>query len=210
MKSRIIIIASLLFFSCLPSGRFYRVLDRPDVETSSKGGIIRTIYCDLYIENVRRELWPVLKKSQVYKARGSDAPDGVAFLFIVDNTWDRTISIDRVYILDKDSGKIYSEEDFKYTPADYIDKRFCVNPEMMRQSRRLLTDAKSIEDINYDELTVEYKFDFIAPGDKVFFFKFFTFVPQKKNIKICVVFKYNDLKKIIDFDIGLSDYLEKQ
>jgi hypothetical protein len=71
----------------------------------------------------------------------------------------------------------------KYTPADYIDKRFCVNPEMMRQSRRLLTDAKSIEDINYDELTVEYKFDFIAPGDKVFFFKFFTFVPQKKKYK---------------------------
>jgi hypothetical protein len=44
-----------IFFMPTP-GRFYRVLDRPDVETSSKGGIIRTIYCDLYIENVRREL----------------------------------------------------------------------------------------------------------------------------------------------------------
>jgi len=206
----ILFILSVLIISCSSGGErgIYRAAERGDIDIiGNRAGVIRTIYCDIYIEHLDRELVKKITGTKIYRGTGKGFPLEPCFQFIISNTWDKPFIVEKIQIsYDK---KNYDPEFYDYVKdPDYIKKRYNVNLTAMWKNRRLLTDDELIESIDYENETVEYRSDFIAPGDKVLFFRFFRVIPQRKDVKVSVTIKYFDIKKIIDFDIGRFDYNE--
>jgi len=188
----------------------YRAAERGDVEiVSNRAGLIRTVYCDIYIEHLDRALRSRITESDIYRGRGKDFPGEPCFQFIILNTWNKPVIVEKIQV--RYNNESYDPEFYDYIKdPDYIVKRFNVNLKNMWKCRRLLSDDELIDRIDYDSETIDYRADFIAPGDKVLFFRFFRVIPHRRDVKISITIKYFDMKKIIDFDIGRFDYNEAE
>jgi len=207
-----LIISMSLFLSCTHDSKgvwIYRAGERGDVNiVGDRAGLIRTVYCDIYIENLSRELREKIYESDVYGGGGRGFPVEPCFQFIITNTWSRPLKIDKISIRYDSSDR--EPEFFDYIKdSEYAEKRFSVNLNSMQQYRRLLSDDELIDEIDYDTETVEYRSDFIAPGDKILFYRFFPVVPHRKGVKIYIIIKYFEMKKIIDFDITRFEYMNE-
>ena len=185
-------------FSCSSTDKisFYRATERDDTEIiNGKVGLIRTIYCDIFIEHVDRNTWQYIKKYNTFKGQGRETPSDPCFHFIVENTWNKPIVID-----------IAPYEDYSFIKdKNYLENRYAINISSLLNNRRILSEHISVKDIDFEYDTALYKLNFIAPGDKVSFFRFFGNIPSGRLSKIRVSIKYSDLKKVIDFDIGRFD-----
>lgn len=205
----IIIFSVLLSLSCSTAGKWgYRAAERGDIDiVGNRAGLIRTVYCDIYVEHAAIDQQRRIIEADIYRGKGRGMPLDPCFQFIIINTWNRPIVIDKIVLR-------YDNEDHEPELYDYIkdngyaDKRFAVNLNKMMQTRRLLSEDELIDEIDYDTETVEYRSDFIAPGDRVLFYRFFPVIPHRKNVKLYITIKYFNMKKIIDFDITRFDYTE--
>ncbi|HRX46213.1 MAG TPA: hypothetical protein P5120_01740 [Spirochaetota bacterium] len=199
-----------LLLSCSSPGKWgYRAAERADVDiVGNRAGLIRTVYCDIYIEEPGIEQHRKIYESDVYRGSGSGMPLEPCFQFIVSNTWNRPLIIEKITI--RYDNEDHGPEFYDYIKdPDYTEKRFAVNLNKMMQYRRLLTEDELIDEIDYDTETVEYRSDFIAPGDKVLLYRFFPVIPHNKGVKIYISIKYFNMKKIIDFDITRFDYTDE-
>jgi hypothetical protein len=203
----IILLMIIVFISCSGTEKitFYRAANRADIEIiKGKVGLIRTIYCDIYIEHIDNNTWQHIKKYNTFKGKGTESPSDPCFHFIVENTWNKPIVIDKIEILNKDN--ISPSEDYSFIKdMHYLEKRYAINISSLLKNRRILSEHILVKDIDFEEDAALYKLYFIAPGDKVSFFKFFSSQPSGKLSKIRVSIKYSELKKVIDFDIGHFD-----
>jgi len=204
----IIAIIAMQFFNCSGGNNvlFYRAAERADVDiVGGRAGLIRTLYCDIYIEYVDSECWNYLKKYNMYKGNGRGNPIEPCFHFIIVNTWNKPFTVDKIEASYK--GEIISSENFSFIKdKSYLENRYSVNIASLLKKRRVFQDRNLIRDIDFENDTTEYKLDFIAPGDRVSFFSFFQRIPAGKSSKIRVAIKYFDMKKVIDFDIGRFEY----
>jgi len=184
---------------------FYRAAERADTEIiNGKVGLIRTIYCDIFIEHVDLNTWQHIKKYNTFKGKGVEPPSDPCFHFIVENTWNKPIVIDNIEILNK--ANIAVSEDYSFIKDEnYLKNRYAVNISSLLKNRRILSEHILAKDIDFEDDAPLYKLNFIAPGDKVSFFRFFSNIPSGKLSKIRVSIKYSDLKKVIDFDIARFD-----
>lgn len=199
-----------LLLSCSSAGKGgYRAAERGDVDiVGNRSGLIRTVYCDIYVENLSRQLRQKIYDADVYRGSGSGMPVEPCFHFIVSNTWNRPLVIEKIEL--RYDNEDHEPELYDYIKdPDYAEKRFAVNLNKMMQNRRLLTEDELIDEIDYDTETVEYRSDFIAPGDKVLFYRFFSVIPHRKGVKMYITIKYFNMKKIIDFDITRFDYTDE-
>jgi len=208
----IMLTLSPLVFSCSSDSKgvwIYRAMERGDVDiVGGRAGLIRTVYCDIYIENLSREQRSSVYDSDVYRGRGKGFPLEPCFQFIVSNTWSRPLKIDKISIRYDSVDR--TPEFYSYIKdRDYPEKRFAVDLNSMQKYRRLLTDDELIDEIDYDSETVEYRSDFIAPGDKILFYRFFPVVPHSKGVRVYITIKYFEMKKIIDFDITRFEYMNE-
>lgn len=198
------------FFSCAGSdgAMFYRAIERADVEiVQGRGGLIRTLYCDVYIEHVDKENWGIIKKSSIFKGAGKGLPLDPCFHFIIVNTWNKPFEIDKIESFY--NGELVRSEDYNFIKDEkYNDNRYSVSISSLMKKRRLLTEKDLVSDIDFENDTVEYRLGFIAPGDRVSLFSFFPKIPAGRSSKIRVTIKYHDLKKVIDFDMGRFEYKE--
>ena len=203
-----VIISGVFALSCVPGsgGMIYRAVERGDVEiVKNRAGLIRTLYCDIYIEHLDRELRSRITESAIYKGGGKDFPAEPCFQFIILNTWNKPVTVENIRV--QYNNEVYDPEFYDYVKdPGYLAKRFNVNLPAMWKYRRLLGEAELIKEIDYDSDTIDYRADFIAPGDRVLFFRFFRVIPHRRDVKISVTIKYFDMKKIIDFDIGRFEY----
>jgi len=187
---------------------FYRAADRADIEiVAGRAGLIRTVYCDVYIEYVDNESWDFLKTNNLFKGGGSGNPVLPCFHFIVVNTWNKPFIVDTIEALYK--GQVIPAEDFSFIKdKNYTGDRYAVDISSLLKNRRIFSDKNLLRDIDFGIDTVEYKLGFIAPGDRISTFRFFQRIPAGKSSKIRVAIKYFDMKKVIDFDISRFDYKE--
>lgn len=196
--------------SCTGTGNkmFYRAVERGDVDiVYGRAGLIRTVYCDIIIEHVDNEGWKQLKEVPFFKGKGSENPVPVCFHFIIENTWKKPFQVDGIEILH--AGQVIKAEDFSFIKdKKYMERRYSVNLSSMMKKRRILTDASLLREIDFGDDTIDYRLDFIAPGDRISFFRFFTWFPAGQSTKLRITIKYFDLKKVIDFDIGRFEYNE--
>ncbi len=198
--------------SCSSAGRSERILravERGDVEiVGNRSGLIRTLYCDIYVENLSRDLFDKIREADVFRGSGRGMPLEPCFQLIISNTWNKPFTVEKI-VLRYDNAD-HEPETYDYIKdPEYMSGRFSVNLRAMQRYRRLLSDDELISEIDYDAETVEYRSGFIAPGDKVLFFRYFPVVPQRKGVKMYITIKYFDVKKIIDFDIARFDYTEE-
>ncbi len=209
-KTILLFILIIFFSSCSGGDKilFYRASERADVEiVEGKAGLIRTVYCDIYIEYVDRTGWEYLKKFNLFKGKGKSFPVNPCFHFIIVNTWNKPFIVDKIEASYK--GEIIPSENFLFIKDEsYLEKRFSVKIKPFLKKRRILSDSELLSTIDFEKDTLEYRLDFIAPGDRISFFTFFRRVPFGKTSKIRVAIKYFDIKKVIDFDIGRFDYNE--
>jgi len=197
----------IIFIGCSSTDKisFYRAVERADTEIiNGKVGLIRTIYCDIFIEHIDSNTWQYIKKNNAFKGEGIESPSDPCFHFIVENTWNKPIVIDKIEILNKDN--IAPSEDYSFIKdKNYLENRYAINISSLLKNRRILSEHILVKDIDFKDDTALYGLDFIAPGDKVSFFKFFGNIPSGKLSKIRVTIKYSDFKKVIDFDIARFD-----
>lgn len=203
-----IIIVGLLNCSGADKTLFYRAAERADVDiVDGRAGLIRSAYCDIYIENLNSESWDYLKNFKFFKGNGRGNPVDPCFHFIIVNTWDKPFIVDKIDVLYK--GETISPEDYSFIrDKNYLENRYSVNISSFMKKRRLFTDKNLLMDIDFESESAEYRLDFIAPGDRVSLFTFFQRVPAGKKSKIRVSIKYFDIKKVIDFDIDRFEYTE--
>ena len=210
--SLIITAALLLFLSCSGGDKvmIYRAAERADVDIlRSRVGLIRTVYCDIYIEYVDNQSWKYLKEFNAFKGNGWGNPVDPCFHFIIVNTWNKPFVIDKVESSYK--GEIIPAEDYSFIKdKSYRENRYGVNISTLLKNRRIYSDKIVVKDIDFESETTEYRLNFIAPGDRVSFFRFFQRIPAGKSSKIRVGIKYFDIKKVIDFDIGHFEYKETE
>jgi len=206
----IIVMLMMQLLNCTSGGQtlFYRPMERSDVDIiGGRVGLIRTVYCDIYIEYVDTESWNYLKTFSIFKGNGKGNPVDPCFHFIIVNTWNKPFIVDKVEA--SYMGEIIPIEDYSFIKdRNYLDDRYSVNISSLLKKRRVLSEEDLLREIDFEDETAEYRLNFIAPGDKVSFFSFFRRVPSGKSTKIRVAIKYFDLKKVIDFDIGRFEYNE--
>jgi hypothetical protein len=206
-KTFIIYLIFLTLISCSNTDKisFYRAEERADTEIiNGKAGLIRTIHCDIYIEHIDSNTWKYIKRFNTFKASGTDLPSDPCFHFIIENTWNKPITIEKVEILSSEYSA--QSEDYSFIKdKNYLENRFAVNIPSMLKNRRILSEHILVKDIDFEEDASLYKLYFIAPGDKISFFKFFGSIPSGKLSKIRISIKYSDFKKVIDFNIARFD-----
>jgi len=206
----IIILAMIQVLNCggADKGMFYRAVERADVDIAEgRAGLIRTVYCDIYIEYVDKHGWNYLKKTGFFKGKGKGDPVNPCFHYIIVNTWNKPFVVDKIEILY--NGEVFPSENFSFIKdRDYLENRYSLNISSLMKKRRILSDRNLLNEIDFENDTVEYRLNFVAPGDKVSFFNFFERIPSDRNSKIRISIKYNDMKKVIDFDIGRFEYNE--
>jgi hypothetical protein len=212
-KNRLIFLILFLimqFINCTGAGNvlFYRAVERGDVDiVHGRAGLVRTVYCDIYIEHVDDEGWKYLKEVDFLRGGGRGNPAPVCFHLIIVNTWNKPFQIDKVEAMY--DGVVVQSEDFTFIKdKEYMENRYSVSLASLLKKRRVLSDDCLLKEIDFKNDTAEYRLDFVAPGDKVSFFRFFSWFPVGKSSKIRISIKYFDMKKVIDFDIGRFEYNE--
>ncbi|HNX23321.1 MAG TPA: hypothetical protein PKG60_04695 [Spirochaetota bacterium] len=187
---------------------FYRPVERADIDIiGGRAGLIRTVYCDIYIEYVDSGSWNYLKNFNMFKGSGKGNPVDPCFHFIIVNTWNKPFIIEKVEAAY--NGEIIPVEDYSFIKdKSYLGNRYSVNISSLLKKRRILSDKNLLGEIDFENETAGYRLNFIAPGDKVSFFSFFQRISSGKSSKIRVIIKYFDVKKVIDFDIGRFEYNE--
>ena len=192
--------------------RFSQAVERYDVEVNEKGfALIRSLFCDVYIEQVRYDRWEKLLKIPVFTVPESDTknyriPQLLFFHVIVKNTSDEPISIEDAKIkYNNQLLAMMSAEDikkkYKSPLYSYIDFKRLLSP------YRLLGDNYSIEEINYEKDIVESRLTFVPPSDKIIKIFVFDWVPVEiRDFKLIFIVDQSGKKGAVEFDVKKYEY----
>ena len=211
-KLWIIFLAAVLQpLSCGPETvRVLSPVERYDVQIyRGNTGIIRTEFCRVSISAVGRDLWRNLSKSDLFSGGGRGFPSNPCFCIMILNTWDRPLQVSRIEVLS--GGEVVTPDRFSFAEgSDYFKKRYAVNLEELWKTRRLLSDNVVLEGLDFDNETLEYRMNYIVPGDYVLFFSTFRWIRPEAAAKLRIGIKYHDMEKVIDFDLAAFEYYESE
>lgn len=129
---------------------------------------------------------------------------------MISNTWNRPFQVTRVEIIS--GGKSIKPDFFGFIKkSGYSSARYRIDLEKFWKTRRVLTDAIMVEEIDFDYDTVQYDLGFIAPDDEVIFFRTFEWIPvESEKTRIRIGIKYYEMEKVIDFDVADFEYYESE
>ncbi len=171
-----------------------------------KCAMVRTYYCDVLVENLRTDEWNRLQEFEEFRGEGRSYPLESGFHVIVSNIWNRPIVVHRV-VLSWEGQEIEPQFFEAVKSPKFFTDRYNINLNALWKTRRLLCEDNLLTHIDFDEEAIDYNLKFIAPGDRVSLFYLFDYVPpQVDDFKLSITIKYNDFKKVIDFEMKRSDY----
>lgn len=210
-----LILILILFFSAGCAGhelvRFYGPVPRGDVEiVSGKGGLIKSIYFDVFFEHLQKEDWEHLASFRSLKGGGGGYPLEPCFHIMIMNTWNRPFEIKKIELI---CDNMSSEPEYFDFTGDrgFSSERYAVDLAALWKKRRILSYGELLSEIDFEKSAVEYRLNFIAPGDKISSFYIFSSEPAGcKSTKLAVTIKYLDMEKVIDFDITAVIYSSKK
>lgn len=180
-----------------------------DVQVYRGTGIIRTEYCNISLVNIDLEGWKYLSDTRTYRGNGRGFPSGQCFGIMIVNTWNRPLQVSRIEVLS--GGRVVRPETFSFSQGgDYLANRYSVNIGELWKTRRMLSDNVALREIDFDNETIEYRMDYIVPGDYVVFFRIFDWIQTDLPARFRVGIKYHEMEKVIDFDLAGFEYYESE
>lgn len=210
MKPLVYISALLLLLSCAAgTSGYYGPAQRRDVDILPwNTGVLRSYYCTVFLEGADRAMYDYLGKFPVFRGQGKGYPSGPGFSIIITNVWDKPFQVSRIEIITDD--RVIQPEFYKFVKdPGYVKTRYALDLEELWKTRRLLREPAPVRELDLVKDTIEYRLDFIAPGDSVFFFRTFGWIPSgSRNVKFRIAIKYNEVEKVIDFDLADFEYYE--
>ena len=164
----------------------------------------------MLFEHVQKSDWDHLASFDFLRGGGAGYPLEPCFHVVIVNTWNRPFEIKKIELI---CDTVSAEPEYFEFKGDreFPSGRYAIDLAGLWGKRRILTPHELVTDIDFKRDTVEYKLDFIAPGDKISSFYLFNSTPAGcKSIKLAVTIKYMGMEKVIDFDITNVIYSRKK
>jgi hypothetical protein len=215
---KILTAISIFILSCSPKYGIERIIspvERLDVSVVHESALIRTQYCDMYMEYVDRKKWESVMKFNLY-SNGKISyriPHFSPYFITVKNAFTKPLKITGIYLLAR--GNIYPRLNTEELKKEFGTEQYeNFNFSSLNTARRLLpvslevdVTAPSLTKINFEKDTVSFFPDYIAPEDIIVFFAFFKAASTIDNkYKIKIELDAGGIKKVIDFDFIKSEY----
>jgi hypothetical protein len=211
----LILISGFLFVSCSKKYGIIRnteAVERYDVEQKAKGcSVIRSIYCDIYVELLDSEKWNYLFTNHYFTAsslehenyRFSNYP---VLHYVIKNTGREPIKVERIVVeYGKNKSDSLTFQSFQSLHKSSAYKVF--EFKKFFRGRRLLADKYCLKEIDYHKDTIPFRFDFIPPSDTVLKFTAFPWIPvEQRRFKVFFHIDYAGRKKILNFDFQKYEY----
>jgi nanoRNase/pAp phosphatase (c-di-AMP/oligoRNAs hydrolase) len=192
-------------------------VDKLDTEIKKEScGLIRSRNVDAAAEYISEGDWDrILKCTMFTKPKPAESDFRIPKIFffhaVISNTGDVPVTIESISLK-------YSGREHKPFEAEAVIRK-CKSPSFsifnfnsILRNKRLLGDKNCIADINYERDVIDYKFDFINPGDTIIRITAFDWIPvENRDIRLVlrIVEPASGQKKIIDFDFIRSEYRTK-
>lgn len=208
----------IFIFSCSPKYGIERIIapvERLDVSVVNESALIRTQYCDIYMEYIDRKKWEsVLKFSRYSNGKFSyRIPHFSPYFITVKNAFTKPLKISRIDLIVKD--KIYPRLTSDELNAEFATEQYKnFNFTGLNTARRLLpvsieadVTVPPVNKINFEKDTAAFLPDYIVPDDIIVFFALFSASPASGDkYKIKIEMDAGGFKKVIDFDFVKSEY----
>jgi hypothetical protein len=181
----------------------------------NESALIRTQYCDIYMEYIDRKKWEsVMKFSMFSRGRYSyRIPNFSPYFITVKNAYNKPLKITGIHLIVKD--KLYQRLNSDELNAEFSSEQYKnFNFTGLNTSRRMLpvsieadVTVPSLNKINFDKDTITFLPDYIPPEDIIVFFAFFSPTPASDDkYKVKIELDTGVFKKVIDFDFVKSEY----
>ncbi len=205
-----IVLPMLILLSCeAGSVRAWGPADRSDMQLyMGRVGVMRSNYCSIAVENVDESTWNYLHGFKMFRGKGSGYPSNTCFSIMIANNWNKPFQVNKVEIVTA-AGSVQPEFFDYVNDKNYPEERFSISLNELWKTRRLIVEKLLVGEIDFGSDTIEYSMDFIVPGDTVIFFRTFRWIPlASEKLKLRIGIKYNQMEKVIDFDMTDFEYYE--
>jgi len=175
----------------------------------------RTRFMDVSVSSIEESDWEKLltyapftekKKSSVTRI-----PKILFFHAVLSNTGDSPILLEDISFILTHEGQ---EE--KPISSELLARRFkspvysVFNFNNIISPKRLKNEKNCINEINYENDLIDYRFKFISPGDRIIKILAFEWLPvEYRRFTLKLSIKYGVMQKIIDFDFSRLEYRTK-
>ncbi|MCP4137922.1 MAG: hypothetical protein GY754_43570 [bacterium] len=187
--------------------------ERLDVELKpGGGGMIRTIYCDIHVEEIGSEQWEDLLENYFFVTPEGDIYDyrvpRLHFLrVVIQSRWEEPLIFDEAKLK-------YGDITLNSLSVEDLETRLkspyygIFNFEGILKPRRVVTGKYSTEStIDYEKDTIGTEMECIPPMDTITQFVIFERIPvQYRKYKLFFTIKHSGKKKTIDFDFDRYEY----
>lgn len=187
-------------------------VERPDTEVRrDRCAIIRSVKYEAAAEFLHDADWEKLLKYDVFQKK----KEGVSnpriprlhfFQVVITNLSEAPLQVESITL------KYGDTEQAALTPAEVMKK--CASPayslfsfEGILSFKKLIAERACSSQINYGKDLIDYRLDFISPGDRVLKIAAFAWIPvEQRDLRIVLALKFPGEKKIVDFDFHRSEY----
>lgn len=135
-------------------------------------------------------------------------PAAPFYHLVIANTGDRLFPLDGISL----SLRYGATEKKAITAAEaekvYVSPAFSIiNFRQLLSPKRLITEKTCIDDIGYENDLIDYRLDFINPGEKVLLIASFGWIPvEAREYTVRIDCREGEVKKSIDFELRRFEY----
>lgn len=210
--------AAAIIFSCAKTPGINRVITSKNtgfsVEDAEGVFIIRSVFADIYAENLSEETLNGLMRKPPFTTAGGDerifrVPRFTYFFLTVKNTGAMHINIDSISIsCGEKKNSPMTLETFRgrtKSPAYSL-----LDAEAFLSRRRIFGSEAASKKINFETETARYKFQFIPAGDTVLIPLVFEWIPAEcRNFILSADIKSGGTSRPIEFHLSREEYRTK-
>jgi len=208
-------VISLIFLGCNSRDfiREMKPLDRADIEVKNGRGLLRSLFANVYAEELKIEHFHKLLKIKYFRQKSKNMtyrrPPVEMFFCIVKNTWKFPVTLQSVDLsYNKKTVKNLSEKDFlkRFSSPLYTS----INIKRLFKPHRFINKKYTIDSFIKGIDVIPYEFNFIAPGDAIaYVFMFPRLSVNVRRIHLNIHLKSLNRKKKIDFEFTPLEYRSK-
>lgn len=217
-KSRALILATLSFLSCSRKPGLLRetvFIDHPAIEMrDERCALIRAQLLDVSLQPIEAEDWEKLLEYEPFAGEKNETqrvPRLLFFQMTALNSGNRPWLLKNLSLAIVHGGTEKSPLSAQKASELYTSPAYSsINFTNLFAPRRLITEKYCIEEIDYERDLIEYRLEFINPGERVLLIYAFEWLPvEVREFSLRATLKEGEVKKSIDFGVRRLEYRAK-